>query len=446
MTVTGLCFMFAYFSGLILALVRHPMYGLLTYVGVFYLHPPSRWWGQFLPGIRWSLLAAAVALFATWRYKSAITREPWFKTTPAKLLLAYTAWLWIQSLWAMDPVQHRECALLFSKYIIVFYIVYYLVDTPDKARAFLLTHLAGCAYLGFVALSASSGGRLDGVGGPGIDDSNTLGMHIATGALAGGVLMLLEKRWWLGFCGIATALSMNTLVMTGSRGAFLALITGGALLVYLHPKEYRKRFVIYAVAAVVGFGALASQEFWERMNTLNAVVDEDQELESSAESRVVMAYAQLEMAKHYPFGNGHRGSEVLSAQYLDSKWLTEGGARSSHNTFLTALVEQGIPGVILFFGYVVWGYRSARKLRPLLNADEHRARGMYGVVATSSLVIVLIGGLFADFLKVEIQIWMAALLATLLQVQAREATRTVANAVNNADHRLADGAKNLGRV
>jgi O-antigen ligase len=416
MTVTGLCFVLAFFAGLVLAFVRSPMFGMATYVGVFYLHPPSRWWGEFLPDLRWSLLAAAVTIFVTARYQPQGNRPPWYSTTPAKLLIAYTIWLWIQYPWALEKVKHLECAVIFTKYLLVYWVFYRLVDTPEKARMFFLMHLAGCAYLGIVALGSATGGRLDGVGGPGIDDSNTLGMHIGTGAIIGVALMLREKREWLAGVAAATALAMNTLIMTGSRGAFLALVAGGLVLFYLHPREYRKRFLLMGAVGVFAFGALASQEFWERMNTLNAVVDEEEQLESSAQSRIAIAQAQLEMAKHYPLGNGHRGFEVLSAEYLDPIWLTEGGARSSHNTFLTTLVEQGIPGALMFFGYVIWGARSMFRIRPLSLSQARNDVALYGAAGCAGLMVVLVGGMFADFLKVEIQIWLAAVLTSLLQM------------------------------
>ncbi len=423
MTPTGLAFVVAYLGGLIAGLVVNPLYALFTYVGEFYVYPPSRWWGAYLPDLRWSLLAAAVTIVAAVRYRPNDARPPWISTTPAKLLLAYTIWLWIQSFWALDPVQHFGCAVLFSKYLVVYYVVYHLVDTPQKAKAFLFAHLAGCLYLGLIAHGSSVHGRLDGVGGPGIDDSNTLGMHIATGALTGAILLLLEKRWWVALSAIAlaVALSLNTMILTGSRGAFLALISGATLLFYLRPKIYRTKFAIFGVCSVLVFGALASQQFWGRMKTLNTVVEDNRPTEASAESRIVLAKAQLKMARRYPLGTGHRGTEFLSPQYLAAKWLTASGARSSHNTFLTALVEQGIPGVVLYFGYLIWGFNSVRRLKRLVNSPETTDLGMYGVAAACSLMIVLVGGMFADFLKVEVQIWMAALLSAVLEMSVASA-------------------------
>ena len=64
MSLTGLLFLAAYLGGLGMAFVRGPIWGLWTYMAVFYIHPPSRWWGVGLPPIRWALFAALITLFA----------------------------------------------------------------------------------------------------------------------------------------------------------------------------------------------------------------------------------------------------------------------------------------------------------------------------------------------------------------------------------------------
>ncbi len=71
MSITALGFLGVYAIGLVLAFVRHPRYGLFAYLWVFYNHPPSRWWGEQLPDVRWSLIAAIVTMLAI-----AVHREP----------------------------------------------------------------------------------------------------------------------------------------------------------------------------------------------------------------------------------------------------------------------------------------------------------------------------------------------------------------------------------
>jgi hypothetical protein len=192
MAVTGFLFTIGFIAMMALALLRHPIWGLYGYIAVFYLHPPSRWWGQFLPDMRWSLVASAVTLIALLRVKDLSGRPSWLSLTPARILIAFTIWLWIQSFWALNPAAHNEATVLFTKYIVLFYLIYRLVQTSEELRRFMLAHIAGCFYLGWIAFTSTVSGRLEGVGGPGIDEANALGMHMGTGAMAGAMIILVE--------------------------------------------------------------------------------------------------------------------------------------------------------------------------------------------------------------------------------------------------------------
>src|SRR5690606_5086821 len=165
-------------------------------------------------------------------------------------------------------------------------------------------------------------------------------MQLATGIVCGSMFILLDRTWRWPLCAAAVLLALNGLVLTGSRGAFLSLLAGGAALVFMRPKKNTKLFFVLAACAASAFLYVASETFWERMGTIRAAVDETQDMDTSAESRLVIIEAQVKMAMQYPLGTGHRGTEVLSRDYIPPEYLTvtpDGGvgARSSHNTFMT---------------------------------------------------------------------------------------------------------------
>jgi hypothetical protein len=108
LSLTGLIFLLAYAGGCLAALARHPVYGLMTYVGVFYLHPPSRWWGQALPDLRWSLLAALVTLIATMVHRKQVDPVPLFHHKVMMGLLLFVVWIAIQTGWAMGVGYSRR--------------------------------------------------------------------------------------------------------------------------------------------------------------------------------------------------------------------------------------------------------------------------------------------------------------------------------------------------
>lgn len=427
MPISALVFLATFFTLIGMALLRHPRYGLYAYVAVFYLHPPSRWWGEFLPDMRWSLLAAFVTLLATWRLRAdedAPERSSWASSLGARLLIAYTLWLWLQNLWALDPPENLEASILFTKYVILFYLVYRLVDSTVEMRRFLLLHVIGCFYLGWLAWGAEFSGRLEGVGGPGIDEANVLAMHLGTAVMCG-AMFVLTGPWrvrWVALAAIPFIL--NGMVLAGSRGAFLALVAGSLVLVKLKPRSHRKAFYALGVLALVLVGMLANQVFWERMGTIKSGLEDEQEMDTSALSRIVLVEAQIKMALAYPMGTGHRGTAFLSPLYIDEKYMAADtmdgsgpGRRSSHNTFMTTWVEQGFPGAAMFLLICLWSWRSIRRLHRLQRDGEAEPMAQTAALA-AALFSAFVAGMFVDYLKAEVQIWLLALLAAQMSIES----------------------------
>jgi O-antigen ligase len=124
-------------------------------------------------------------------------------------------------------------------------------------------------------------------------------------------------------------------------------------------------------------------------------------------------------------GTGHRGTAALSARYLDKRWLTKDSsgveARSSHNTFMTTLVEQGIPGAMLFIWLTLW---TVAKLRVRRLEVHHGDPVLTTLVATiaGALAVVFVAGNTADFLLAEVQFWLFATLVSLLHIATTSST------------------------
>lgn len=451
--LTGLAFTCFFLGLLTLALWRHPVFGLYAYLAVFYVHPPSRWWSAMLPDLRWALLAGVVTLLAVYIHRAKLAKVPgWYANLPAVILVGYCFWLWVQTAWALNQAPHYDGTVKFTKYLVAFYFCYRILDTAERLRDFLLVHVIGCAYLGLQALLSSNfvGGRLNGVGGPGIDDANSLGMFLATGVVAGAALALSQSGWrrYLTFGGLAFA--MNGLVLTASRGAFLGLVAGGALLAPLHPARFRMRFVVLATIAAVGFAAVADQRFIERMYSLFAVWERSEEIDMSAESRFVIKAAQWQMFLDYPLGTGHRGTIVLSPTYMDRKWLTswlQDGqtvvGRSSHNTFFTALSEQGVVGAVLFCLLVLWVLSAAVRIFRLRNRVSDATLPVIAAGLCGGVVVVLGAGIGTDYLMAEVQFWFLAGLVSALRLLAASAASIGAPSI----HALAvSPSRSVGRL
>jgi hypothetical protein len=347
-------------------------------------------------------------------------------------LSLFVVYLWLQCAWAIDMEEHVSATVQYTKYLLTFHLMYRLSDTPRRIWTLLGCHVAGCTFLGWVCFTSGRGGndRLDGVGGPGINDANTLAMMMVTGVVVAAVLLLHSKgkqrlAWALGM-----PLMLNGLFLAGSRGAFLGLFGGLLVLFFLRPPNQARVFWLAAVLGL-GMGAkLVDQQFIDRMLTVKSAVKGDGPIEASAESRIVVAEAQLKMFISYPFGAGNKGTAALSPEYLDESMLARGGdkqgVRSSHNTFLTFLVEQGIPGVILFVSAILWGLGTVLHLRRIKRTAPPELMATASACC-AALAVVLVAGNFTDYLLAEVQIWMFALLLSALD-QIKRAVPVTAEA------------------
>lgn len=404
-----------FFAGCtLLALTRYPIFGIYLYFAATYVHPPSRWWGSLVPDLRWSLLSAAIAalaVFIHWRRLG--SRPNWLTNGPVIIMCAYVLWMLVQSQWAIDPQAHSEGTVQLSKYLIAMWLIYRIVVSTEDLRELLFAHMLGCALLGIYALTSGRvDERLDGVGGPGMNDANTLAMYFATGAIACGSLVLSQRGWRRWVCFPAMALILNGFILANTRGAFVALVAGGLVFMALKAREHARLFWVLALLSVPAMAALVDESFIGRMTTIVTTVDRDAEMDASARSRWELQSAQMRMFLDYPMGSGHRGVAALSPQYLERKWLTvtrgmgeESAARSSHNTVLTALSEQGVPGIFLFGALVLWIAFALLRINGLARQGHSAELQTLTAALGAGLVTVLVAGMFTDFLLAEVQYW-----------------------------------------
>jgi len=426
MPLTAIVFIIFYFGGIWLAFTRNPIWGVWPYSMALYMSPAHNWYGAYLPDLRWSLLASLLTLLSIFVHQGRLVpKTPWLRTGPAKIILCYAVWMWIQYPWALSREMHMEGTILITKYVVLYYIVYRTLNTDSDFFTFIMINLLGGFYISRRVLEYSAGGRVEGIGGPGINDSNTLGMHMSVLLIFGGIMLMKKNTifknmlYWR-LCQISIFISTlyiaNSVVQTISRSAVLGIVAGGTLLMIIKHWTIKKRFYFYCACSFAGLMYLAPYTFWERLDTITEAV-QGEEIESSAYSRVVIGKAMIAMFRDNIFGYGHRGTVVLSPEYMPREYLTWVGGqagRASHCTFLTTLTEQGLPGAILYLMMMIW---VAKTIYAYPKDDP--VMYLYFMGASASLAAIFISGIFVDYLKVEIQIYCFAMLASLKDHQMR---------------------------
>lgn len=410
-----------------MAFRRHPIWGLGSYLMALYISPAHNWFGASLPSFRWSLFAAVCLWLSIFFKPNRLTlKTPWLRTGPGKIILLYAVWMWIQLGWAVSFKMHLDGTILITKYLVLYFMIYKILSSDTDYYLFLLFNIMGSFYVARSVLAYSGGGRVEGVGGPGINDSNSLGMHLSVILIFCSILLLKKNTiflnnlyWRICHFGVfvAAAYIANASVQAISRSAVLGILFGGMVMFFIKHWTVKKKFYVYLILGFCGLLYFAPYTFWERLDSITEAV-QGEEVESSAYSRIIIGQAQLEMFKDNILGHGHRGTFVLSRYYLPPEYLTwssvGGAGRSSHCTFLTTLTEQGIPGAILYLSMFFWTVRtiiSFPKDDPVIY--------LYFMGASAALASIFVSGLFVDYFKAEIQIYCLALLASLKDYQLR---------------------------
>ena len=413
MTLTGLAFVLAFFSGCLLAFIRHPMFGTMTYIATLFLSPQQRWWGQgMLEPVRWAVISAAVALLALIANRKRLApTAPVFSHSVVALVILLVVWMAIQSLWAMDKVEHADLLSYYIKFVIALVLVYKTVDSEQSLRLFLWTYVLCGFYFGWIAFTSYEGGRFESFGGAGLGEANAGALAIVTGLFAGAALFLagtLRERIVL---FLIMPFLMNGLVTTISRSGFLALAVGGVIFNYFTPAKFRKPVRILSVLAVVLFLAVAGPAYWQRMQSLKHAGENVQGMDTGG-GRLEIIEAQWRMFADHPLGCGAMCTAVLSPNYMEASLLTTFGTsqvRASHNTFMSFLVEQGIVGAALYVAILVWIFARIRALvRTLKNAEGFLPTVLPALAAL--LAAITVGDMFVSYTKFEPRIWFIAVL------------------------------------
>jgi hypothetical protein len=418
MSTTAAIFIMLFTVGCLLALARHPIFGVMTYVLVFYISPSDRWWGQGITfGVRWALIAAIVTALAILIHRPQKPAIPFMRQPLVWGFLAFVSWVALQSYWASVPAAHADLLSYYVKYVVAMYLIYRSLDSELSLKRFMWAHVLGCTYIAWIAYAQQDGGRFDEFGGSGIGDANAGALTIVTGILAGASLFLAgSKLSKLAMVPIMPIL-VNAIVATISRSGFLAFGTAGLVFNLFAPKRHAKWVKILSIAGLALFLLLTNPVYWSRIQSLQyqgAVV----EGVDTGSKRLVLIDAQFRMFRQNPLGCGARCTDALSPLYLDEKQLAGAPgeqSRSSHNTFMTMLVDHGIPGAAAYLLMVGWVLRSVRKLRRECSGRDDLLESLLPALA-GGLIAIIVGDLFVQYPKLEIRFWLLTLAMSMLSM------------------------------
>jgi O-antigen ligase len=154
-------------------------------------------------------------------------------------------------------------------------------------------------------------------------------------------------------------LCLYGVILTQSRGGFLALVVAGTLILSRSSMSRSAKLSIVAVGVVV-FGVLAGTAWKDRIRTM---WDPQSEYDQTAGGRTDIWKSSIVLLATHPWGVG-------IDNFVTAEGLSHGGVgkwSASHNSFLEVAVELGIVGLVIFIRLL----REAMKMLHQIKLSIH---------------------------------------------------------------------------
>jgi hypothetical protein len=413
MPITAVFFLIIYFGGCIATLFKKPIYGLYLYFFCFYVHPPGKYWGYYLPELRWSFIIALLTALSMLIHSKG--KMKWITIPQGKLLLLFFLYACLQYFFALNADLHLEWIILLFKMLILFIIIVTVVENKKDLSMVIIVNLLGCAYMGWLAYSSHTGGRFESVGAPALSGANLMAMHVAAVLVSGAFLLIGMVKNTKYLLIIPVLLSLNLIFLTQSRGGLLGIICAGIFIFLFRSKEMKKELNMYALLAILACSALVGKDLVDRINTTQSE-SADGGMEKSAYSRIVIIESQIAMASdRLSFGYGHRGTLILSPAYVSAEYLTNpdgaGARRASHNLTMSILVDHGLIGLIIYYLMIFYCLKNVVLLKNEVGENKLERAMLLGLLA--GLVGFIVSSQFSSSKVLELDIWFMGLIAVI---------------------------------
>jgi O-antigen ligase len=352
-----------------------------------------------------------------------------------------------------------DAVIEFAKVCAVILVAVNVLTTRARLRFFLLAYLAFFAFypvrgalFNYFLYGGTMGGRA--VWNYIYANPNDLaGMCLLFVALAAGVLVS-ERTRWIRLCALAGVIVLPFLIIiTQSRGAFVALLAFAAIT--LKGQWRRGRTLLLAGAALVTVLVAAPDSVWRRLGTLKQAGSQDapsarndESLASTEQRLEIWNVARAIIAEHPVTGVGLGAYPEAHYVYARRPGFnrTAMGKRDTHSTYLNILAEMGIPGLALFGLVVALPLVAAERVRRRLKAvNPARALQLhYMVLGMIGYLVAGVWGSYGALVPTYLYLCLVYAATTVMQQQEHPLRRGVRRAARGGARATAT-ATNVGR-
>lgn len=413
---------------------RRPFVGLLVFSWLAYMRPQDLCWG-FARTMRLSFVVA-ITMVAGW-YANERGRRPfaaWDFRTRMMVLLGIL--VTVSYMFARTHDEYTNT--YFVEYVKIIGIALFTTGQVDSRQ-----RLRGLVWmialsLGFFGIKGGLFGLLTGgariLRGPGgmLEDNNDFALALVMNVPLLWYLGVSERTKPLALRGTRAAvlLTVITVVLTHSRGGFLALCTASLWIAWRSGKLFRAAFVLLALGMI--FPLVAPKEVLDRLSTLS-----DPTKESSAAARFTAWSTALRMIEDNPaLGVGMRNFHTRYPDYTDEISLRANASYVAHNSYLQIWAESGTFAFVVYLLLLFSVFAACRTVYRIGRSDPRLAWLLdYGRMMEATTVGFLVGAFFLNRGHFDLVYHWLSLVTALLAVATSAYRRAPEAATNRAGRR-----------
>lgn len=290
--------------------------------------------------------------------------------------------------------QSFDMMIDFLKTMIYILLILNIVNSERRLKIFLWEYLLLIGYMAASSAIAYKTGnvmeaqgiiRAQGLAG---QDPNSLAVTLCLALPFHFLLLRMEKSWFLkGLSLFIVTISIYTMILTGSRGGFIGLMSVTLLGWWVLPKRGIRLFILAAAAFIVV--SIMPPQYQERYATIF-----QKQRDASSEERIKVWNKGLRMFFDHPFtgvGTGAFGT-------ANAEGYSEGRKSylKAHNLYIQCAAELGLVGMITFALYVGHMLAYQKRYRRAILDKFKNKDWLWGclIAMTVSIVTLLIVGMF----------------------------------------------------
>lgn len=403
-------------------------WALLLFMFIYYARPED--WIPGLSDVPLAKISGIVALLALLFSFGQIPRLP-RETVYLALLIGQLLFSAVLSpVWRTGALQ---ATLEFAKVLVAIVVMAAAVNTLRRLRLLVFTQAASVAVIASISLWKGQllDGRFNGFLQGDYADPNTLAL-IQVISLPLCLALLILARSWIWKAAWTSAIVVMTLliILTGSRGGFLAFIVTITVCLWQFAVRGRRRYLI-VLAALLGAiglhygGGMLLARF---KGTFNPQEDAAAAY-SSSQARQQLFWRSVEITEEHPlFGVGPGNFAQLSGSW-----------HVAHNAFTQMSSEAGIPALILYL-LILWsGFKNVRVAKRF--ANKPRESTLLANAFQASLAGYVVGSWFLSVNLSFFPYFLVANTTALLWIINKSAVRS---APDKMDRQAMPDANNQG--